>query len=82
MEIYLVMVGDRHREDKVYPFKDKDKAIREARRIAKKYCRHPEAYREYECQQTGWAEWLFYVLYSPEDESVRVLSATMDKEID
>lgn len=76
MEIYIVIIEDRHAESTVHPFADKDKAVSEARRVAKKYCRHPEDYEEHD-----YMGWLFYATYSCESDSVRVLAATMDKEI-
>ena len=73
---YIVICQDRHGDTTVHPFTDKDKAISEARRIAKEYFRYPEDYREE--QIDGW---LFYAQYSCESDHVRVVEVVMDKEI-
>lgn len=78
MEIYLVTVEDRYSDSSVYPFTDKDKAISEARRVAKKKCRYPERYFEEE-NEGGY---IFYAYYSHTDEIVSVVAKTADKEID
>jgi len=79
MEIYIVIIRDRHSDTGVFPFTDKDYAIAEARRIAKKYCRHPEDYQEHDYGRDDG--WLFYAAYSCESDHVRVVTATMDATI-
>ena len=79
MKIYTVVVNDRHTDTQVYPFSDKEKAISEARKIAKEYCRHEEHYKEH------WfygSHLVFCVDYSTEDDQVFVEESTLDKEIE
>lgn len=79
MEIYIVIVEDRHTDVMTYPFKDKEKAISEAKRIAKKYCKYKEDYKEHDYgQDSGW---LFYAEYSCESDSVHVVTSQLDNEI-
>ena len=76
MELYIVIIEDRHSDVAVYPFSNKEKAIQEARRIAKKYCRHPEDYQEHDYgRDIGW---LFYANYSCEGDHVLVVTAELD----
>lgn len=76
MFCYIVICQDRHSDTTAHPFTNKNKAISEARRIAKEYCRHPEDYNEE--QIDGW---LFHAQYSCESDYVYVVEMTMDKEI-
>lgn len=79
MEIYIVVVEDRHTDVEVHPFTDKEKAISKAKRVAKEYCRHEEDYKEHDYgKDVGW---LFYAQYSCESDNVRVVTTTLDKEI-
>ena len=74
---YIVIWQDRHSDTTVHPFTDKDKAISEAKRIAKEYCKkYPEDYKE---EHIGG--WLFYAQYSCEPDHVRVVEAQMNKEM-
>ena len=79
MILYCVIWADRHSDTTVHPFTDADKAISEARRIAKEYCRHEEDYKEHDYgKDSGW---LFYAEYSCEGDHVRVVTTELDKEI-
>lgn len=80
MEIYIVIIEDRHTDTAVYPFTDKEKAVNEARRIAKQYCRHEDDYEEHDYGRNDG--WLFYAQYSCESDNVRVVTATVDGEIE
>lgn len=75
MEIYLVIVEDRHTDTMVYPFTDMEKAISEARRIAHDYCRHPDYYQEYDYGKDDG--WVFYAKYG-ESDCVRVVKSELD----
>lgn len=75
MNIYIVIVEDRHHDVEVLPFTNKDKAIAEARRIAKENCRHEESYEEH----TYVKEWPFFATYSCEGDSVRVVVEELDE---
>ena len=79
MEIYIVIVEDRHSDVEAIPYTNREKAIEVAKKLANKYCRYPEDYQEHDYgKDSGW---LFYASYSVESDSVRVVTATMDKEI-
>ena len=79
MKIYIVIIEDRHTDPIACPFTDPDKAIAEARRIAKDYCEHEEDYEEFNYgRDEGW---LFYAEYSCEGDSVHVVTTELDKEI-
>jgi len=79
MEIYIVVVEDRHTDIEVHPFTDKNKAISEAKRVAKEYCRNEEYYEEQDLgEDVGF---LFYAQYSCESDNVRVVTTTLNKEI-
>jgi len=76
MELYLVIVEDRHTDTTVHVFSEADKAISAARRLAKQYNHYPEDYAEHDYgKREGW---LFYADYSSEGDSVRVVSAVLD----
>lgn len=78
MDIYLVIVEDRHCDTTVYPFSDKEKAIAYAKKLAKAYCRVPAYYEEHDYgKDEGW---LFYADYSCEGDNVHVVTAILDKE--
>ena len=77
VNIYIVIVEDRHCDVITYPFTDKYEAVSEAKRIAKEYCRYPEDYQEHDYgRDSGW---LFYANYSCEGDCVRVVTAELDK---
>ena len=83
MKIYTVVVNDRHTDDDIYPFSDRDKAISEARKIAKEYCHHEQYYEEF--SKGSWMlkeDWVFCVHYSTEDDQVFVVESTLDEEIE
>jgi hypothetical protein len=83
MKIYTVVVNDRHLDTQVYPFSDKEKAISEARKIAKEYCRHERYYEEFEKGSYMLKDsWVFCIHYSTEDDQVFVEESTLDKEIE
>lgn len=65
--IYIIVTEDSGTDVEVKPFRDKEEAIAEARRMAKEYCRFPEDYTE-----SVIDGWLFYVKYSCEGDKVTV----------
>jgi hypothetical protein len=79
MELYIVIIEDRHLDTTAHPFTDKDKAISEAKRIAKENCGSPEEYEEHDFGKD--AGWIFYAQYSYESDCVRVVKTELDKEI-
>ena len=62
MQVYVVIVKDRHVDTAAYPFTDKDTAVSEAKRIAHAYCRYPEDYAEHDYGRD--AGWVFFASYS------------------
>ncbi|MCK5021479.1 MAG: hypothetical protein KAS32_30990 [Candidatus Peribacteraceae bacterium] len=48
MKIYIIVTEDRHTDVEVKPYRDKDAAVEEAKRMAKEYCRFTEDYEERE----------------------------------
>jgi len=79
MKLYAVIINDRHTDVSVHPFTNAEKAISEAKRVAKKYCRDEEDYEEHDYGKDDG--WLFYANYSCEVDSVRVTEIEVDKEI-
>jgi len=79
-DLYIVIIEDRHCDTTAHPFTDPEKAISEARRIAKKYCRFPEDYREHDYGKDDG--WLFYASYSCESDHVRVVKTALDKQLE
>ena len=79
MKLYIVIWEDRHSDVTAHPFTDSDKAIAEAKRIAKEYAREEGDYEEHDYGRD--ADWIFYAQYSCEGDHVRVVIAELDKEI-
>lgn len=79
MKLYIVIWEDRHSDVTAHPFTDPDKAIAEAKRIAKEYAREECDYEEHDYGRDDG--WLFYAQYSCESDHVRVVTAELDKEI-
>ena len=75
MEIFIVIIEDRHCDVTAHPFSNQDKAIEYAKAKAKEYCRYEEDYEEEDIDG-----WIFYAKYSCESDSVRVVKTTLDKE--
>lgn len=86
MKIYTVVVNDRRTDTQIYPFSDQEKAISEARKIAKEYCRHEQFYEEFSkgswMLKSDYGNWIFCVHYSTEDDQVFVVESTLDDEIE
>lgn len=79
MELYIVIIEDRHADTTAHPFTHKDTAIEAARRLAKEYCRDDEDYEEHDYGKDDG--WLFFANYSCEGDSIRVVTAELDKAI-
>ena len=67
MEIYIVVVEDRHSNVGVIPFYNREAAIDRAREIAKGYCSFLEDYEE-----NNYGGFIFHATYSCEGDSVSV----------
>lgn len=68
MKVYLAIVEDRHIDTEVEVFVDSHSAVSFAREVATNSCADPSEMYEEEI-----AEWLFYIVYSNEGDSVRVV---------
>lgn len=78
-KLYIVVIEDRHSDVKLHPFTCPEKAVSEAKRVAKEYCRHEEDYGEHDFGKDDG--WLFYANYSCEGDSVTVMTTELDREI-
>ena len=65
---WAMIIEDRHCDAEVEVSFDKEKAIRYARHLAKKYCKYEEDYCEHDTE--GWD---FHAVYSCEGDSIRVV---------
>jgi len=79
MKLYTVIWEDHHCDVTAHPFTSPEKAVAEAKRIAKKYAREESDYEEFNYGKD--AGWIFYAKYSCESDSVRVVTTELDKEI-
>ena len=71
MEIFTVVVTDRHSDPDIYTYKSKQFAITNAITLAKKYCRFEDDYEEKEL--TDWPNGaIFRAEYSCESDNVTV----------
>lgn len=77
MDIYIVILEDRHIDSQVYPFIDPDEAVKFARNLAKENCRFQEDYEEHDYGKDDG--WLFFANTSCESDSVRVVTAELNK---
>lgn len=73
MKIYNVIIEDRHSDVEVESYGNKIQAIARAKYLANKYCTHREDYKEHDYVK----EWLFFVEYSCESDSVRVVETEL-----
>jgi len=81
MDIWIVLVEDRHADVDALPFSSEERAIGEARAQVEGNARHPESIK-WDAQMTTAARrdgWVFYVPYSEEGDHVRVVKRTMDE---
>lgn len=67
MKIYIVVCDDRHSDLDLQAFTDKDKAISEARKMAKEYS------NEGDYEEHDYDGFLFYANYSCEGDKVYVM---------
>ena len=68
MDIYLVVIQDRHAETEVKAFFDRSEAIKFARDCAIELASREQDYKELEID--GWE---FFAKYSPDGDHIRVL---------
>ena len=72
MEVFVVLINDRHADPNVAVYDHKETAVTHARNTAKELCRHKEDYEERQV-----ADWIFYASCSPESDYVRVTQETL-----
>lgn len=78
MKIYNVIIEDCHTDTTVHPFSTPERAMSEAKRAAEELSGYNFNHYEEEIVDG----WLFYAICSSEDDSVRVVEAELDKEIE
>ncbi len=78
MVCYVVLLEDRHSDTNVYLFYNEEKAIEEARRIAKENSRNGEIEEEAISIADGWR---YIARYSCEGDHTRVLKRTISEVI-
>jgi hypothetical protein len=71
-DVFVVVVEDRHADVEVEVWTDRDAAIARARALAEEYCRHQD-----DLEEEPIKGWEFYVRYSCEDDSIRVVKTTV-----
>ena len=75
MELYALIIEDRHCDVTVDIFTNRDVAIRSAKARAKEYCRFSEDYKEHTI-----AGWEFCAAYSCDGNRVRVVKTELNEE--
>ena len=76
MEVYIVIIKDRHSDTTAQPFVNSDKAIEWAKIKAKEYAREESDYSEEEIKG-----WLFHATYSCEGDCVYVVAKELDESL-
>ena len=73
MKVYVVIIEDRHSDTDVVVFSSEYEAVEYATGTAKKYCRHPEYFKESLNDAMIKSGWKYHATYSCEGDNVRVL---------
>lgn len=82
MNIYIVVVNDRHEDLKLHSFSSKERAISEATRIAKDNCSRENDYYEYEVSSLIYP-CIFLADYSCDEcDDVSVIASEVNVETD
>lgn len=76
MDIYVVMVNDRHAEPEAYLFTNKKEAMEFAKATAESYCHDVEDLKEIKI--SGWE---YYIEYSCEADCIWVIKKELDGEL-
>ena len=74
MNVYVVIIEDRHADVDAEVFEDDNIAVKRAKALAKDYCRFPEDYEERLNDAMIKDGWLFHAQYSCEGDHVKVLA--------
>jgi hypothetical protein len=80
MDVWIVLIEDRHADVEPLPFSTEEGAVQAARSAVEENARHPEsidwdAELNPAMRATGW---VLYVPYSSEGDCVRVIKRTVD----
>ena len=79
MDIWIVLIEDRHTDVDPRPFTSEEQAIGFAREQAAANARHPEHIRDEELTPGAIEDgWVLDIGYSVESDHVRVVKRTMD----
>ncbi len=77
MDVFIVLIEDRHSDPTVEVFQEAPAAIARAKAIVREYARYPEDVAEGLNEAMVRARWLYYGKYSCENDSVRVERKTV-----
>jgi hypothetical protein len=80
MDVWIVLIEDRHADVEPLPFSTEEAAIQAARAAVRENARHPEDI-DWDAELTPGMRadgWVLYVPYSTESDFVRVVKRTMD----
>ena len=75
IDIYIVVLNDRHIDTQVTPFASAEAAISDAKRQASDLCRYPEDYHEE--PELCTESWIFSATYSCEGDHVHVVKTEL-----
>jgi hypothetical protein len=77
MDVFIVLIEDRHSDPSVEVFRDVTAAIDRAKAVVREYARYPEDIEEGLNGAMERAGWLYYGKFSCENDSVRVEKKTV-----
>lgn len=70
--VYIVIIEDRHIDVDTQPYRDRDTALTEARRLAGEYARTAADVQEITPAMAD-DQWIYFATYGGEDDCVRVV---------
>lgn len=79
MNIFIVIIEDRHADVEAVPFISKDAAIAHAQNVAKERARRPVDFQEGLTDRMVKAGWLYYGTFSVEGDGVWVVERELGK---
>lgn len=79
MDVWIVLIEDRHSDGEALPFSTEAAAVAAARKVAARYARDPGEVEDVVLNQAMLNDgWVLYLSYGPEGDCVRVIRRTMD----
>ena len=81
MKIYNVFISDRHCDPIIHNFRDKDEALKFARKNALEFCRFPDEIEETLYIPEKDNGWILHIETSCEGEYVRVSEGELNEDI-